>query len=59
MSQSNSPKPSKRRGIKHPENYKRNIIKQARTSGSEYVGYDGNIKLARNVGPPCRYVKHN
>ena len=56
MSGIESPK-KKKSGITHPENYKRNIIKKARVSGTEYVGYDGEIKQAKKVGPPCRYVR--
>lgn len=57
MSDIASPQKTKKRGKTHPEKYKRNIIKRARVTGTEYVGYDGKVKQAKKVGPPCRYVK--
>jgi hypothetical protein len=41
-SESNEDIPNKRRkGVVRPQTYKRNIIKESRTHGKEYINYKG------------------
>lgn len=35
------PAPKRRRGVSHTENYKRNVVREARVKGQEYVSYSG------------------
>lgn len=53
--QDNSPSIKKRkRGVRHSEEYKRNVIKKARVEGKAYVNYKGNPVAERKVGEGCR-----
>lgn len=47
-----SDRPRKKKA--NPEDYKRSKIKKARTSGSEYVNYKGNLVASKSVGQSCR-----
>lgn len=46
-----------RKRQRHPETYKRNIIKEKILRGQEYVGHKGTLKRARAVSSPCRYLR--
>lgn len=57
MSDYESPK-KRKRGTSYSEKYKQNIIKICRISRSEYIGYDGKVKAAKQVGTLCWYVEN-
>lgn len=49
--------PQKRkRGIRRPEKYKRNKIRNAKVKGTEHTKWKGNVVQVRQTGPPCRYI---
>lgn len=48
-----SPVKSRKRK-KHPENYKRNVIKKLKLEGKEYIGHGGKQQRARSTQSPCR-----
>lgn len=41
----------RKRGIRNPDDYKRNIIKKARVKGTPYTNWSGNLVSARNDCP--------
>lgn len=41
---------------RHPENYKRFVIKNAKVKGLEHKNWKGKLIPARVTGPDCRYV---
>lgn len=47
--------PRKRqKGVRHPETYTRNVIRNARVCGQEYVNYRGVKTPAKRVRSPCK-----
>lgn len=44
----------RRRGVRNDDNYQRNVIKKARTSGVSYKNYKGRIVDAKQIGVPCK-----
>lgn len=47
-------KPKKRKGAVNSDLYKRNVIKKARLTGTEYVNYAGKTVAARTTGEHCK-----
>lgn len=47
-----TPKPSRKRQ-KHPESWKKNILKKLRESGDKYTNRSGKIIVPRKMKPPC------
>lgn len=44
----------RRRGVRNEDNYQRNVIKKARTSGVGYKNYKGRTVDAKQIGIPCK-----
>ncbi|KAJ8869425.1 hypothetical protein PR048_028415 [Dryococelus australis] len=39
----------RKKGIRDPDSFRRNIIKKARVAGKEYIGHGGKKQLARDI----------
>ena len=44
----------RKRGVRHDEEYKRNIIKQNRIKGLSYVNYGGKRVEEKKIGLACK-----
>ena len=43
-----------KRGVRHDEDYKRNVIKQNRVKGLSYVNYRGKRVAEKKIGLACK-----
>lgn len=48
------PPENRKKGVINSDKYMKNVIKNARISGQEYVSYKGNTVPAKTAGEPCR-----
>ena len=48
------PSTSSGRKVKNEAMWKRNLVKEARVKGKEYIGYKGRTVSATTVGTDCR-----
>ncbi|KAI4468070.1 dna-directed rna polymerases i ii and iii subunit rpabc2 [Holotrichia oblita] len=45
---------TRKRGMVHPEDYQRSVIKRSRVKGQEYINYKGNVVRAKSIGENCK-----
>lgn len=44
----------RKRGVRHDDEYKRNVIKQSRIKGRSYISYGGKRVAEKRIGSACK-----